>query len=118
LTIFKLETRTDACPRLLSNTRESMHTACVWSEKLPFEGYSVVKDDSGGNIAPRNLSAAAGRFPPDPRGSLRSWGPFAPLRSFALSVADEITSGGLKPAGCSRAGPSTARRAGATQCRA
>jgi len=101
LTIFKLETRTDACPRLLSNTRESMHTACVWSEKLPFAGYSVVKDHSGGNIAPRNLSAAAGRFPPD-----------------ALLLADEITSGGLKPAGCSRAGPSTARRAGATQCRA
>ena len=21
-----------------------MHTACVWSEKLPFAGYSVVKD--------------------------------------------------------------------------
>ena len=33
LTIFKLETRTDACSRLLSNTRKSMHTACVWSEK-------------------------------------------------------------------------------------
>ena len=22
----------------------SMHTACVWSEKLPFAGYSVVKE--------------------------------------------------------------------------
>jgi hypothetical protein len=41
-----------------------MHTACVWSEKLPFAGYSVVKDHSGGNIAPRNLSEIAGRFPP------------------------------------------------------
>src|SRR6185295_14361648 len=34
LTIFKLETRTDAWPRLLSATRKFMHTACVWSEKL------------------------------------------------------------------------------------
>ena|SRR5215471_15265997 len=24
-----------------------MHTACVWSEKLPFAGYSVVKDHFG-----------------------------------------------------------------------
>src|SRR3989442_752131 len=85
-----------------------MHTACVWSEKLPFAGYSVVKDHSGGNIAPRNLSVIAGRFPPDPHRSLtrgapmphsvrsrqslglrpeprlgRSRGPFAPLRSLA-----------------------------------
>jgi len=85
-----------------------MHTACVWSEKLPFAGYSVVKDHSGGNIAPRNLSVVAGRFPPDPHRSLtrgapmphsvrsrqslglrpeprlgRSRGPFAPLRPLA-----------------------------------
>jgi len=58
-----------------------------------------------------------GAFPRTPW-LTRSWGPFASLRSFALSVADEITSGDLKPAGCSRAGPLTARRAGATQCRA
>src|SRR5215475_4283510 len=43
-----------------------MHTACVWSEKLPFAGYSVVKDHSGGNIAPRNLSVSRGAFPRTP----------------------------------------------------
>src|SRR5437667_5553301 len=52
-----------------------MHTACVWSEKLPFAGYSVVKDHSGGNIAPRNLSVVAGRFPPDPLRSLTRGAP-------------------------------------------
>src|SRR5947199_649415 len=52
-----------------------MHTACVWSEKLPFAGYSVVKDHSGGNIAPRNLSVVAGRFPPDPHRSLTRGAP-------------------------------------------
>ena len=52
-----------------------MHTACVWSEKLPFAGYSVVKDYSGGNIAPRNLSVIAGRFPPDPLRSLTRGAP-------------------------------------------
>ena len=24
-----------------------MHTACVWSEKLPFAGYSIVKERTG-----------------------------------------------------------------------
>ena len=43
-----------------------MHTACVWSEKLPFAGYSVVKDHSGGNIAPRNLRWSRGAFPRTP----------------------------------------------------
>jgi hypothetical protein len=115
LTIFKLETRTDACPRLLSNTRKSMHTACVWSEKLPFAGYSVVKDHSApglafraslrGNPSPRNLTVASGTTSPGPPWLTRSQGPFAPLRSFALSVADKITSRDLKPARCSRAGP-------------
>src|SRR5438876_11731810 len=68
-----------------------MHTACVWSEKLPFAGYSVVKDHSGGNIAPRNLSVIAGRIPPDPHRSgpprtaapVARGDPFAPLRFLA-----------------------------------
>src|SRR6266568_3412456 len=85
-----------------------MHTACVWSEKLPFAGYSVVKDHSGGNIAPRILWWSRGAFPrtpfarslvgpkgptpfacvnhsglrPEPRLG-RSRGPFAPLRFLA-----------------------------------
>src|SRR5690348_6235761 len=33
-----------------------MHTACVWSEKLPFAGYSVVKDHSGLCPEPRRPS--------------------------------------------------------------
>src|SRR5438128_7062543 len=45
-----------------------MHTACVWSEKLPFARYSIVKDHSG--------------LCPEPRLG-RSRGPFAPLRSLA-----------------------------------
>jgi hypothetical protein len=44
-------------------------------KKLPFAEYSVVKDHSGGNIAPRNLAVAAGRFPPDPLGSLTRGAP-------------------------------------------
>jgi hypothetical protein len=60
-----------------------MHTACVWSVKLPFAEYSIVKDHSGGNVTPRILSVIAGRFPPDPLGSLHSRGPKAPRRSLA-----------------------------------
>ena len=30
-----------------------MRTACAWSEKLPFAGYSVVKDHSGLRPEPR-----------------------------------------------------------------
>src|SRR5262245_33809863 len=60
-----------------------MHTACVWSEKLPFAGYSVVKDHSG-EPAPRNLAMAPGLLPP---GRLRSLthGAFCrcPVRSLA-----------------------------------
>ena len=66
----------------------------------------------------RLLFGGRGALSPGPPWLTRSWDPFAPLRSFALSVADQITSGDLEPAGCSRAGPLTARRAGATQCRA
>jgi hypothetical protein len=29
-----------------------MHTACVWSEKLPFAGYSVVKERSAVSYRP------------------------------------------------------------------
>ena len=29
-----------------------MHTACVWSEKLPFAGYSVVKELLDGPVVP------------------------------------------------------------------
>src|SRR5258705_6763827 len=36
-----------------------MHTACVWSEKLPFAGYSVVKDHSAPACRPsRHLRAS------------------------------------------------------------
>src|SRR5262249_3162867 len=31
-------------PGTSRNYVRSMHTACVWSEKLPFAGYSVVKE--------------------------------------------------------------------------
>jgi len=48
---------------------------CVVGKKLPFAGYSVVKDHSGGNIAPRNLSVIAERFPPDPHRSLTRGAP-------------------------------------------
>ena len=40
-----------------------MHTACVWSEKLPFAGYSVVKDHSGGS--PLGIFCGLGALPPD-----------------------------------------------------
>src|SRR5688500_12871500 len=54
-----------------------MHTACVWSEKLPFAGYSVVKDHSASGFALRAICA------------LRSLGPYAQLRSRADRVAVE-----------------------------
>ena len=39
-----------------------MHTACVWSEKLPFAGYSVVKElVPSGVLAPRKAGATHGR---------------------------------------------------------
>ena len=34
-----------------------MHTACVWSEKLPFAGYSVVKDRRASNVPLRATRA-------------------------------------------------------------
>ncbi len=47
-----------------------MHTACVWSEKLPFAEYSVVKDPrrppcgvSVGAEAPENLVENTGLEP-------------------------------------------------------
>src|SRR2546428_504017 len=55
-----------------------MHTACVWSEKLPFAGYSVVKDHSG--------------LRPEPRLG-RSRGPKAPLRSLAARLRSLIIRG-------------------------
>src|SRR5262245_1685209 len=52
-----------------------MHTACMWSEKLPFAGYSVFKD---------HLLSAAGRHvafaTPD------SVGPWIPLRPFLRNL--------------------------------
>ena len=53
-----------------------LHTACVWSEKLPFAGYSVVKDHPGEyslgcRWRPRDCS-------PGPPGSLHSRGPKSP----------------------------------------
>src|SRR5438874_2118181 len=47
-----------------------MHTACLWSEKLPFAGYSVEKELLQSGLCP------------EPRLG-RSWGPKAPLRSLA-----------------------------------
>src|SRR5207247_6873113 len=47
-----------------------MRTACAWSEKLPFAGYSVVKDHSGLRPEPR-LGRSRGPCPtPLPRSSL------------------------------------------------
>jgi hypothetical protein len=77
-----------------------MHTACVWSEKLPFAGYSVVKDHSGGNIAPRNLSVIARRFPPDPLGSLTRGAPKPRSVRSPKSRLPETLVRGLEPAGC------------------
>jgi hypothetical protein len=57
-----------------------MHTACVWSEKLPFARYSVVKDHSGGN-RPSESSGGLGTLSPDP---LRSVARGAALRPAPL----------------------------------
>ena len=66
-------------PGARSLTRVSfMHTACVWSEKLPFAGYSVVKDHSGGNIAPRISFGGRGALSPGPPSLSRSRGPHDP----------------------------------------
>src|SRR5215467_13072155 len=56
-------------PTVLSNSKlprvacvSSMHTACVWSEKLPFAGYSVVKErrrSRRARLIPRALNALA-----------------------------------------------------------
>src|SRR5437773_5175822 len=82
-----------------------MHTACLWSEKLPFAGYSVVKDHSGGNIAPRNLLVVAGAFPPDPLGSLARGAPTPrSARSPNLSSRSTCCLATFEAAGCSRAG--------------
>src|SRR5690349_7049066 len=59
-----------------------MHTACVWSEKLPFAGYSVVKDHSGESVPSESLTGdPRGVLPPDPLGSLHSLRQPASLRS-------------------------------------
>src|SRR3989442_15673084 len=55
-----------------------MHTACVWSEKLPFAGYSVVKDHSGG-IRPAEFFGRRGATSPGPPSLAHSRGPDAPL---------------------------------------
>jgi hypothetical protein len=55
----------------------------MWSEKLPFAGYSVVKDHSGGIRPSELLSAVLGTTSPGPPSLTHSWGPDAPLRSFA-----------------------------------
>ena len=60
-----------------------MHTACVWSEKLPFAGYSVVKDHSGGIRPSESHIVVLGTTSPGPPSLGRSQGPKAPLRSLA-----------------------------------
>src|SRR5438094_7912118 len=49
-----------------------MHTACLWSEKLPFAGYSVDKDHSAPGFALRACVLARGD-------------PYAPLRLHATA---------------------------------
>ena len=52
----------------LKPARDSfMHTACVWSEKLPFARYSVVKEPSGLDPEPRLGHSRAPRAPERPR---------------------------------------------------
>ena len=51
-------------------------------KKLPFAGYSVVKDQTG-NIVPRR-TLGSGCFPPEPLWLTNSQGPVAPRRSFAI----------------------------------
>src|SRR5262245_12562616 len=108
-----------------------MHTACppsppsasyetavqprqmnVWSKKLPFAGYSVVKDHSGGNIAPRKLTDAAERFPPDPLGSLHSLRQQASLRSARpnLKEPDRASNARRYPASWGFQGPPASQR--------
>ena len=48
-----------------------MHTACVWSEKLPFARYSVVKDQPGDCVPPDRLTRLLAGIPRSP---LRSHG--------------------------------------------
>jgi len=48
-----------------------MHTACVWSEKLPFARYSVVKDHSA-PASPSRLCAFHSRGPQRPAPFTRS----------------------------------------------
>ncbi len=43
-----------------------MHTACVWSEKLPFARYSVVKDHSAPGFALRAARSLVGPQRPTP----------------------------------------------------
>jgi hypothetical protein len=93
------------------------HCVCVVGKTTVCRIFSCQRSLRG-KYRPAESFGGRGVLSPGPPWLTRSWGPFAPLRSFAWSVADEITSGDLKPAGCSRAGPLTARRAGATQCRA
>jgi len=50
------------------------HCCVCGSEKLPFAGYSVVKDRPG-EISPSANFGARGRFPPDPLGSLACGAP-------------------------------------------
>ena len=82
----------DSCMRQLLNTllsafalASSGETSCCGRKKLPFAGYSIVKDRSGGTI-PRSVGAL-GIAPPDPlarvtRGALCP----APFRSRELFI--------------------------------
>jgi hypothetical protein len=54
-------------------------------KKLPFAGYSIVKDHSGGN-RPAETFGDLGAISPGPPSLAHSRGPKAPLRSLALSL--------------------------------
>src|SRR5262245_31111116 len=69
-----------------------MHTACVWSEKLPFAGYSVVKDHSGGKYRPAEFfRRPRGAFPRTPFARSLAGpqcpAPFARVNLLKISVA-------------------------------
>src|SRR5580693_6086947 len=67
-----------SCSPDLQTCVSFMHTACVWSEKLPFARYSVVKDHSGGN-RPAESSGGRGALSPGPPWLTHSRGPNTPL---------------------------------------
>ncbi len=82
-----------ALSSLTFNPHTLNHTACVVG-KLPFAGYSVVKDQTGGT-SPRDQIIGSGRFPRTPW-LAHSRGPYAPRRSLAQSSPAQLHVGPLR----------------------